>query len=166
MKHMKKIMWLLLALPLMAVMTSCHDDDDLPDVILTVNYENAINYDDVLYVVRGDTLKIDSVAATPATPQGKAVQLLGVSYRWNGWLLGTTLIPPFSATIATDNFEPADYILGMECPVIQIDKTPGTAFITRKVRIVASEEDLPSAVDPASRHRSGVTVVTSQLSPR
>lgn len=163
---MKKIMWLLLALPLMAVMTSCHDDDDLPDVILTVNYENAVNVDEVLYVVQGDTLIIDSVAVSPATPQGKAVQLLGVSYRWNGWLVGTTLIPPFSAGIPTTNFAPADYILGMECPVIQIDKTPGTAFITRKVRVVASEDDIPAPSDPVSRHKGGVTVVTSQLSPR
>lgn len=163
---MKKILMMLLALPLMWIATSCHDDDDLPDVILNVTYENAINYENALYVVKGDSLIVDNVTAEPASPNGKACQILAVQFRFNGWLVATDPIAPFGVAIPTDGFDVGDYVLGLECPVVQVDKTPATAFITRKVRIVASEADLPVATTPEARHAGGTYADTADLTPR
>jgi len=55
MKIMKKILtilFVLTAIPL--VFTACDDDNDLPDVDITVNFENAVRADDGrIYIVKG-----------------------------------------------------------------------------------------------------------------
>lgn len=163
---MKKLFMLLLALPLLVSLASCDHDDELPDVILSVTYSNATSVDDVLYVVQGDTLVIDSVVAEPAKPDGKAVQLLAVCFRFNGWLVSNDPFPPFSAAIPTADLEPSNYALGIECPVLQVDKTPATAFVKRKVVVVASESDIPAPSDPDSRRDGGTTVSTATMRHR
>ena len=69
---MKKIFSLLaMALSLAFVTTSC-DDNDLPDVDINIAVSNAEIVDHQMYVVRGDTLKIESSTSgttKPANPQ-------------------------------------------------------------------------------------------------
>lgn len=160
---MKKILLLLLALPLLFAATSCDSDNDLPDVMITVNYRNAVDYNDVLYVVQGDTLMIDSVGVQPATPNGKATQILGVSYRLNGWLVANNPIPPFGVAIPTDSLTPSAMVLSMQMPVLQIDKTPGTAYIKRRIQLVGSESELPVPADSVTRAQPQLTIVSAEL---
>ena len=59
---MKKLVYLLLALPLMVIAAACSDDDsNLPDVSIHVDYKNAKVVDRQVYVVKGDTLVVDSI---------------------------------------------------------------------------------------------------------
>lgn len=144
---MKKILSLLFALPLIFAMTACDDDDDLPEVTLNVTYSNASMVDNMLYVVQGDTLTIDSVGVAPSQPNGKNTRLLAVAYRFNGWLVANVPFPPFSAKIVTDNLEAGDYSLGIECPVVQVGKQPATIYAVKKVRIVENAADIPGSPD-------------------
>ena len=57
---MKKFPYLLLLLPL-GFLASCNSDDDLPDVDITVTFDNVVEGEDAIYVVKGDTLKIESI---------------------------------------------------------------------------------------------------------
>lgn len=83
---------ILAAIPALIFMASCDHDDDLPNVTVSYDYSNATEVDDILYVVEGDTLTIDSVAVTPA--QGtKDAQILSVLYRFNGYMIANV---PFS----------------------------------------------------------------------
>lgn len=152
---MKKLLTLLLALPLLASLSACHDDDDLPDVTLNVTYSNAVIADNMLYVVHGDTLQIDSVQATPSKPDGKAVKLLAVAYRLNGWLVANVPFPPFGVKIPTDNLQTGDYSLGIEAPVLQVNKEPATIFAVRKVRIVSDSTEIPGVPDAITRSVGG-----------
>ena len=64
---MKRFLYLLLALPLLGfIATSCSDDDDLPDVTLSMDYSGATLTDGVFTVEQGDTLKINALKVIPA----------------------------------------------------------------------------------------------------
>ena len=63
---MKKLLFILMALPLLAAtMVSCSDDDkDVPEVNIGITYSGATDVDGTLYTVQGDTISIDSVMHT------------------------------------------------------------------------------------------------------
>ena len=56
---MKKLLFLLLALPLLGLAVSCDDDDNLPKVDITFSYTNGTVVGSQVYVVKPDTLYID-----------------------------------------------------------------------------------------------------------
>ena len=69
---MKKILFLVLVLPLLVV--SCNDDEnDLPNIDFEVSITGGINIDGVLYVIKGDTLSIDSVDVIYLDNKGAAI---------------------------------------------------------------------------------------------
>lgn len=60
---MKKLFYLMmLALPMIFV--ACDDDDNLPRVDITVDFDNVANVDGVLYIVKGDSLIVNSINVT------------------------------------------------------------------------------------------------------
>lgn len=79
---MKKLLYLLLVLPFAMVMASCSDDDNLPDVQITMNFSNAAVDDGVLYVAENDTLKLNSIV-TKAMDANQSATLANVRYYWN-----------------------------------------------------------------------------------
>ena len=60
-KFLKLLVLPLLACLPMTVFVSCGDDDDTPDVDLSISIEDATVVDDVIYVVKGETLEITAV---------------------------------------------------------------------------------------------------------
>ena len=71
---MKKFLSLFLALPMLAFVASCDDDDSkVPDVSVSIEYSGGTLTDGVLTVVEGDTLKIEGLKVTPAPGTGEAV---------------------------------------------------------------------------------------------
>ncbi len=140
---MKKILFsLLMALPVI-FLASCDNDDDLPDVAFNIEYSGGTISDNQLYVVQGDTLRVDSVWVTPQN-NSKNAAILSVNYRLDGWLIASVPFQPFKCTIPTASLEPGTYVLGIQAPVIQVDKTPATAFTSRTVTIVTDASQIPA----------------------
>ena len=74
---MKKFLYLLLLLPL-GFLTSCHDDDDMPSVDITVSIDNAVDADGRIFIVSGEPLTVSGITAEGLG--GKAAGISGV--RW------------------------------------------------------------------------------------
>lgn len=159
---MKKLFLFLFALPMMVLATSCNSDDDLPDVNISYAYSNAQEVDDVLYVVQGDTLRIDSVGITPVNGT-KQAQILSVMYRFDGIIVSNNPVPPFKCTMPTARLEPGSYVIGLECPIVQVGRTPATAYIRTIIKVVAEQADIPVA---AARLRQGIHSESPNLKQR
>ncbi len=139
---MKKILYLLFALPLLGLISSCDDDKDLPDVTFSMDYSGASCVDDVLYVVQGDTLYINALNVTPAEGTKKAT--LGLTtYYWDFSPFYSTITVPFSTAIATEGIEPGDHMLQVRTTIYQVDKEQAFGLFSYKVVIVPTDEDQP-----------------------
>ncbi len=140
---MKKLLFtLLMALPVL-FLASCHDDDDLPDVSLNIAYSGGTIVDNELYVVAGDTLVIDSLWVTPKDATKNAA-VLAVSYRLQGWPIENVSFIPFRCVVPTPSLEPGSYQLGIYASIIQVDKTPASAYAQRTINIVENASDIPA----------------------
>ena len=150
---------LIAALPL--IFTSCSNDDDLPEVDLTVAFRGATERDGTLYVARGDTLVIESLSVTPANGSKKAT-LGATAYYWNYQFLGTTMAEPFGMIINTEQLPEGEYLLQINTTVFQVDKSVGIDYITFPV-VISERDELPDdvpynrggSVTPDSDIRSG-----------
>lgn len=149
---MKKIFSiLLLALPLAFMTTSCSDDDDLPNVDITVNMSNCKQLDDVVYVVRGQILNIDGITVKNLD-SNKPALITRASYFWDYTLLGTSVVAPYGfeiATIAPDEegvggTPLGKHLLEIEMPVLAEDKAVATGVVAFVVQVVESEDDIPA----------------------
>ena len=152
---MKKILSLLFILPLLAVgFTSCDDDDDTPNVSMSISISNAKNIDGQIYMVSGDTLYVDSVNIKN-NEEGKTALISSATYYWNGYRLGTTALYPFGFAIATTKYtvneqgvatgtKPGQYLLEIETPVAAEDKALGIAVLTYVVNVVSDPSEIPS----------------------
>lgn len=152
---MKKFLSLLFILPLLAVgVSSCHDDDDTPDVSMSISISNAKNIDGQIYLVSGDTLYIDSVNIKN-NEEGKSALISSATYYWNGFRLGTSILYPYGFAIATTKYQinnqgvatgtkPGQYLLAIEAPVAAEDKSLGLAVLTYVVNVVSDPADIPS----------------------
>ena len=138
---MKKLIYLLMALPLLFV--SCDDDDDLPKVKIGIETSGCKIVDGTIYVVQGDTLGIDSISITPIDPKNK-VALASVNYFWDRMYVETTNIPPFAFAITTGNLMTGRHLLQMRGSVLAVNYAPAIAYIDYTVMVVESAEDIPS----------------------
>ena len=138
---MKKLLYLLLALPIFAL-TSCSDDDKLPRVDMDVEVENATNIDGTLYVVQGDTLIIKGITvSSPDAPKG--IALGGVTYILNYEPVYFNPQAPYSFEIDTNGWAVGTRLLQMQTNVYAVDYSPMYAWITFPLKVVASQEDIP-----------------------
>lgn len=164
---MKKILYFLLVLPLLAGgFISCDDDNDLPDVDLGISISNAKNIDGKIYLVAGDTLVVDSILITN-NEKDKTALVTSATYYWNGLNLGTNYIYPYGFAIATKKYEanedgqftgtrPGDYLLAIETPVAAEGKSLAIAVQTYVVTVVESEEDIPSGTETPTAYTQPV----------
>ncbi|MCI9172100.1 hypothetical protein [uncultured Duncaniella sp.] len=140
---MKKFLYLLLALPMFASMAACDDDDNnIPDVSVSIEYSGGTLNDGVLTVVQGDTLKIEGLKVTPAPNTGKA--MLGqTTYFFDGRPFFTTAIAPFGVDIVTDDLAVGNHTLSVNSQIFQEGKSIGWGVFSYKLDIVEAPEDQP-----------------------
>lgn len=136
---MKRLLFLLLALPLL--MTSCKDDDDMPNVDFNVDITGGVNVGGVIYVVKGDTLKINSVEIVSHDDKNAAIG--AVSYFWDGNFLLTNPIPPYGIKITTGQMAINKHHLHFNCPVYVVDYPILTAYFDYQVRLVDVPDSIP-----------------------
>ena len=139
---MKKLFYLLIALPMLLV-AACDNDDDYPDVKVGVSYEGATSVDGTLYCVQGDTLTVDSVFVTPVNTNSRAT-IGSVTYVFDGRPLGIAPTPPYAISILTEPIPTGTYDLRLQMSVFENGRTPGIAYCTIPVTIVESESDIPT----------------------
>lgn len=142
---MKKILSLLLFLPFIALVSSCHDDEgkSIPNVDFYLSVDNTVS-DGVIYVVQGTDLDVTSLTVTNAE-QGKGAMISAASYYWDYEFVGTTTVIPFKLKLNINKNVPVgQHVLEVQCPVWAVDKEPAQAYLQYNVNVVASEDELPA----------------------
>ena len=140
---MKRFLYLLLALPLLGLITSsCVDDDNVPQVNLSIDYTGATMEEEALYVVQGQTLEISALRAIPVEGT-KAATISSATYYWDGRPIFRTILSPFPVSINTTDMEVGEHTLGVEANVLQVDKSIGFAVTEFPVVIVENNEEQP-----------------------
>lgn len=145
---MKKILKLLV-LPLLACLpmtafVSCGDDDDTPDVDLSISIEDATVVDDVIYVVKGETLKITAVNIKNNEP-GKKALITSATYFVDGVRLGTIIIPPYGFEIPFKrDAAVGGHAMQIVCDIAAEGKALGIAVLNYDVVVVEDASDIPS----------------------
>ncbi|MDE6345414.1 MAG: hypothetical protein K2L55_01930 [Muribaculaceae bacterium] len=142
---MKKLFYLLmLALPVVG-MSSCDDDDDVPDVSLSATIDGATRVDNTLYVVSGDTLDIESINLVDNTKKGAVIG--SASYFWDYYRIGGTIVAPYGMDIDTDGVPLGNHLLQVKVSIYAVDYSPCIWYMEYPVKIVASENDIPADGD-------------------
>ncbi len=154
---MKKLLYLLLLLPL-SFLASCHDDDDMPSVDITVNIDNAVDADGKIYIVSGEPLTVAGITAEGLG--GKAAGISGVNYILDHVGMGYTIVSPFGGSISSAYLPVGNHLFTLAFDVLQVDKSIAYAQLSTIVTVVASEEDLPDGSTP------GTVALTYRLNPK
>lgn len=120
---MKRLLYLILALPMMWLMASCDDDDkNLPNVTFSMDYSGATYADDMLNIPQGQDLVINALKVTPAEGTKKAV-LGRTIYFIDAFPIYETVIEPFGVTIPTDNLKVGKHLLQIRSSIYQVGKS-------------------------------------------
>ena len=142
---MKKLFYLLLALPLLSLV-SCSDDDDMPNVEVVATFEGGTQVGDVYYVVQGDEFQVTGVNLI--NHGDKEATLGGVRYFWDYMPIGTTITAPYALNISTAELPVGSHLLTAEMPIYAVGYSMCTGYMGKKVQIVAEPEDIPTVDTP------------------
>lgn len=158
---MKKFLALILgcvALPL--ALTACDDDNDLPDVDVTVNFDSTVHsHDGELYVVKGEPVSVSSIEVTNRDAGKKAIATAAIYYL-NGARIGASVVAPLAFTYPTDNLPVGTYDLNVEVEILALDKTPAFGVLGYKIHVVEKLSDVPGEPQPETPDTPGATVIS------
>lgn len=145
---MKKLLYLLLLLPLAFVAPSCDDDDNkIPDVSIKTTIEGGVFHDDVIYVVQGEVLKIGVSLENKTNKDG---QMGVVSFFWDHSIAGQALTVPYTFEIPTENQPVGNHLLQAEMPIYVVDYPICIGYFDYVVKVVPTADDLPAAPAPVT----------------
>ncbi len=148
---MKKLLSLFLAIPMLAVLASCDDDNanDIPDVSVSIEYSGATMEDGVLTIEQGQTLTIDALKVTPA--EGTKEAALGnVVYYLDGFPIFATGIAPHGCEISTANLSEGEHILSVHAQILQVGRPMGYGLFRYTMNVVAPSGDDNNTTTPGS----------------
>lgn len=138
---MKKFIYLLFLLP-MAFLASCNNDDDFPQVDLTLEINNV--YQDqttgkLYYVEGGDSPVIESLTAS-SLESGKNAAVTNVFYYLNRVVrLFGTEEDPFTPVIPGQLLEEGVNYINISATVLQEDKS--IAYLNSSVPLIVVDEE-------------------------
>ena len=139
---MKKIIYCLLILPLLALCAACDDDDNkVPNVGIQATFSGATIEDGIIYVVKGAELKVDQLNLV--NNSGKDGGMGVVTYYINGAMIGQAYTRPYEFEVPT-NLTPGDYLLEISTPIYVVDYPICYGFFSYKLRVVETADDLPT----------------------
>ncbi len=139
---MKKYLYLLLALPILGLLASCSDDDNVPRVSVKIDFEGAVEVDGILYVVQGEPFSITAVRVVPDQGTGNAV-VGPVSYAWDYSYIGTADAAPYGVTFDTSIRNPGRHLLQLSGTIAQQDKSLASLNLSIPVVVVTDAADIP-----------------------
>lgn len=145
---MKKLLYLLLVIPFAMMISSCSSDNDLPNVNITMTFDNAAINDGAVYVLATDTFSITGLT-TKAVDSNQQSAIVNVKYFWNGIPAPGLTWAGLPMDINMENMplvEKGANILGLQATLLETDKS--IAYTTINVPIVAveNEESLPDGL--------------------
>lgn len=138
---MKKFLLLMLAIPFMMA-TSCDDDNDLPDVGVNVNFEGVTRAGDVIYVVQGEPLTVESIKLDDHTKKGAVIG--GADYFWDYQPLFQTIVQPYAMTFDTTGLPVGKHLLQIEISIYAVDYPACWGYMAYNVMVVESADDIPT----------------------
>lgn len=158
---MKKLFYLLAALPLF-FLSSCSDDDKLPDVDLTVTFENCSidQEDNSVYVVKGESFDIASVALV--VNEDKKGELGVVNYYLDGFRVGASVMSPYSQTFSTENLSVGSYLLNIEAGIYVVDYPVCVGVVGYTIKVVSDASEIPSTAVPNPSVSGNVRVTSGK----
>lgn len=142
---MKKLFYLLLALPVFMGMISCDSDDEFPPVDITVSIDGATRVGNTLYVVQGDTLDIASINMVDNTSKGAVIG--SATYFWDYYRVGGTIVKPYGMSFDTADVALGLHLLQVQISIYAVDYAPCMGYISYNVAVVSSESDIPTDGD-------------------
>lgn len=154
---MKKYIYFLLMLLPLGIMSSCSDDDDLPEVDIIVQLDNVVDQGNRIYVVQGQPLVVTGVSAKGLG--GKEALVTGVSYLWDRIEVFYTRVDPFAFSISTSAMPVGNHLLTLNMTLAQVGKPLAYSIMDIPVTVVADAADLPEGSDP------GHVSLESRLTP-
>lgn len=136
---------LLLTLLVPCAITSCSDEDSLPNVDYNITISGGvINPENgTIYVVQGDTLAVTSLSVTN-NETGKAAAINGAEYYWDYNFIGGSPFPPYGFNIViNDAIATGAHDLTIQCGVLAVDKEPAVGLVNYPVMVVPDSTQLP-----------------------
>lgn len=140
---MKKLLALFLMLPMLAFLPACDDDDDMPQVNISFSYSGGVVADGLVYVVKPDTLVVESINVVPVRQGHKAICTGPVNYWLDGYPIATSFISPFGVRIPTDGLEIGTHTLSANMGIAEEGYSLATAMVSMKISVVADTDDIP-----------------------
>ena len=140
---MKKLFYLLLVIPFAMMISSCTSDKDLPNVNVSMTFENAASDGTAIYVVADETFSITGLT-TKAVDSNKQSAIVNVKYFWNGVPAPDLTWSGFPMEINLP--EAGRNVLSLQATLLEVDKSMAYTTINVPIVAVGSEEDLPAGL--------------------
>ncbi len=140
---MKKLLYLLLLLPLTLICSCSSDEEDFPQVELILSIENATvnNQTKEFYLLKSAPAQILSLQAHSLTSQAAACT--NCIFKIDGMPITDTSTEPFTSPIPTKNLAPGQHTLEAYTTILQVDKTIANGVISLPFQVVEDESQLP-----------------------
>lgn len=154
---MKKLIYLLLMLPL-AILASCTNEENLPDVDLTVSLSNVSKVDNTIYALEDSTIYIDGT--TVKSLNHHAAEISGIQYfidNYVNWIMSDPLQKPYKAQINKGTLPEGSYDLLVEGKVYQGDSSRAWVHMAIPLKVVT---ELPAGAPELGT--VNVTITTAE----
>lgn len=126
---------------------SCSDDNDAPDVDITINMNNVVIDNNVVYLVKDTPFEITDISVKG---NGSKAIVTSVSYFWDNIRIAWNPIAPFNRTFETSYATTGNHTFAVNCEVAQVDKSLGFAAAVFNVKVVDSADELPEGAEPGT----------------
>ncbi len=146
---MKKLLYLLLVIPFAMMVTSCSNDKDLPNVDITMSFDNAVVKDGTVYVVQDSVFSITGLS-TKSVDSNKPSAIVNVRYFWNGMPAPGLTWSDLPMNIDMAQMlqpESGNNILGLDATLLEVDKSISYCSLGIPIKAVKIE-DLPDGQQP------------------
>ncbi|MDE6023260.1 MAG: hypothetical protein K2G13_07135 [Muribaculaceae bacterium] len=145
---MKKLLYLLLVLPFAMMISSCSNDNDFPNVDITIAFDNAAVQNGTVYAVEENGLQITGIT-TKAVDSNKESALVNIDYFWNRIPAPNLTFGSYPLELNLADMplvEKGANTLDLYGKLLEVDKSIANFSVTIPIVVVASEEDLPDGL--------------------
>lgn len=155
---MKKLLSLLMLLPVLGIMASCSDDKDLPQVTISIDYTGAEpGTDGVIQVAQDADFVIKAVRAVPVEGT-KQAEIPSCAYYVDGYPVSPANASPYNMPIPVSSLELGKHVLTISATVLQVDKEIGFALTEFPFEVVE-----PTGADDPDEGGSGTITPDTKI---
>lgn len=138
---MKKLLYLLLVIPFAMMISSCSSDKDLPNVDITMTFDNAAVKDGTVYVIQDETFSMTGITVQAVDTKQQAA-IANIRYFWNGIpapSLTWSSLPMEINMAEMPQPENGENVLSLRATLLETDKS--IAYTALNVPIIAVENE-------------------------